>query len=65
MGRIETALKMARCAEINLENLGKRMPLVVLHHRTQAIYKIVDAQIKDCIKALEDEEATEDGTDKD
>lgn len=51
MANIETALEMARCAEINLDNLGKTMSGV----RVDPFYKIVEAQIKDCIAALEEE----------
>lgn len=51
MANIETALEMARCAEINLQNLGKVTPGL----QGLPFFQIVEAQIKDCIDALEKE----------
>lgn len=57
MANIETALEMARCAEINLQNLGKVTPGL----QGLPFFQIVEAQIKDCIDALE-KEGDDDGS---
>ncbi len=46
----EQGLEMARCVEINLENMVKMMPTLKLH----PLLEIVKTQIKDCIKELEE-----------
>ncbi len=47
----EKALELARCAEINLKNLSKAAPFLDTH----PMFKVVDMQIKECIKELEKE----------
>lgn len=49
---ISTALEMARCAEINLENMVKIMPVLASH----PLLPMVKMQIGECIKELEKEE---------
>jgi len=46
------ALEMARCAEINLDNMG----IVIPGLKTHPIFVIVKMQIKECIKNLDGEE---------
>lgn len=46
-------LELARCVEINLQNLLAVMPILKSHPYTE----ILRLQIKDCITELENEEA--------
>ncbi len=48
---IEKALEMARCTQINIDNMEKMMPAL----RAHPLLDIVKAQIKDCIVELEGE----------
>lgn len=48
MNRLK-ALEMAHCAEINLQNMVKMMPILKQH----PLLFIVEDQIKECIKELE------------
>ena len=47
---ISKALEMARCAEINIENVEKMMPILKAH----PLLPIVKLQIKEVIKNLEE-----------
>lgn len=49
---IETALNLAECAKVNLENMVKMMPVLATH----PLLPVVRLQIDEVIKALEDEE---------
>ena len=44
-------LEMARCVEINIDNMVKIMPIL----KTYPLLEIIKYQIKDCIKELEEE----------
>jgi hypothetical protein len=50
---IEQALEMARCTEINIQNMVDMMPSLKLH----PLLGIVQLQIKDCIELLEKEQS--------
>ena len=49
---IPKALEMARCAEVNIDNLIKVNPFIANHPFTQ----MVRIQIHECIKHLEEDE---------
>lgn len=53
--RIEEALEMARCAEINLDNLQGMVPLLAGH----PFFKIVLMQVRTTIAHLEGDEVAE------
>jgi len=46
---LEQGLEMARCVEINIDNMVKMMPILAKH----PLLEVVKVQIKDCIKELE------------
>lgn len=48
---LEQGLEMARCVEINIENMVKVMPILISH----PLLGVIKSQIKDCIKELEEE----------
>jgi len=50
---IEQALEMARCAEVNLNNVVGLIPLAKVH----PLFEVVKNQIKECIKELEKEDS--------
>ena len=48
----EQGLEMAECAKINLVNLSKMVPGLKEH----PFYKVVEMQLDQCIKELEEDE---------
>ena len=50
---IKQALEMARCVEINIDNMVIMMPVLKMH----PLLEFVKSQIKDCIVELEKEDS--------